>query len=163
VKGVSRLNNKHSSIGWVVGPEPVIERLSDIKMQTDYGSSSLSQRVAAEWLTSGLYEQHLESVREQLKIRRTVVLGALKTHLNDISTWNVPEGGFFIWLKILPKVSMRELYVKALSEGLLLNPGNIYALESNRYLRLSYAYAPLKDLELGIYQISRIIRELAKP
>ena len=24
-------------IGWIVGPEPVIERLSDIKMQTDYG------------------------------------------------------------------------------------------------------------------------------
>ena len=35
-------------IGWIIGPEPVIDRLSDIKMQTDYGSSSLSQRVAAE-------------------------------------------------------------------------------------------------------------------
>ena len=32
-------------IGWIIGPEPVIDRLSDIKMQTDYGSSSLSQRV----------------------------------------------------------------------------------------------------------------------
>ncbi len=30
-------------IGWVTGPEPVIERLADIKMQTDYGSSALSQ------------------------------------------------------------------------------------------------------------------------
>ncbi len=30
-------------IGWIVGPEPVIERLADIKMQTDYGSSSLAQ------------------------------------------------------------------------------------------------------------------------
>ncbi|MED1597275.1 MULTISPECIES: PLP-dependent aminotransferase family protein [Bacillus] len=149
-------------IGWIVGPEPVIERLSDIKMQTDYGSSSLSQRVAAEWLTSGLYEQHLESVREQLKIRRTVVLEALNIHLKDIATWDVPKGGFFIWLKILPKLSMRELYIKALSEGILFNPGNIYGQESHRYLRLSYGYASLKDLKQGIYQISRIIRELAK-
>lgn len=54
-------------IGWIVGPEPVIERLSDIKMQTDYGSSSISQRVAAEWFKSGLYEQHLGLVREELK------------------------------------------------------------------------------------------------
>ena len=23
-------------IGWIIGPEPVIDRLSDIKMQTDY-------------------------------------------------------------------------------------------------------------------------------
>jgi GntR family transcriptional regulator of abcA and norABC len=89
-------------------------------------------------------------------------LDALETHLNDISKWTVPKGGFFIWLKILPKLSMREFYLKALSEGILLNPGYIYGQESNRYLRLSYAHAPLKDLKKGIYQISQIIRELAK-
>lgn len=149
-------------IGWIVGPEPVIERLSDIKMQTDYGSSSLSQRVAAEWLSSGLYQQHLEDVKEQLKIRRAVVLNVLETHLKDITTWNVPKGGFFIWLKIQPKLSMKDLYVKALSEGILLNPGNIYGQESDRYLRISYAYASLTDLKKGIHEIGQIIRELAK-
>jgi GntR family transcriptional regulator, regulator for abcA and norABC len=148
-------------IGWVVGPEPVIERLSDIKMQTDYGSSSLSQRVAAEWLASDLYQQHLEFVREQLKIRRAVVIEALETHLSDIATWNLPKGGFFIWLKIQPKLSMRTLYEKALSKGILLNTGNIYAQESNQYLRLSYAYASLPELKQGIYQLSQIIRSLA--
>ncbi len=35
-------------IGWVVAPEPVIDRLADIKMQNDYGSSSVSQWAAAE-------------------------------------------------------------------------------------------------------------------
>ncbi|MFP3472653.1 aminotransferase class I/II-fold pyridoxal phosphate-dependent enzyme, partial [Micrococcus sp. SIMBA_144] len=40
-------------IGWLVGPEQVIDRLSDIKMQTDYGSSSVSQYAVAEWLSSG--------------------------------------------------------------------------------------------------------------
>ena len=30
-------------LGWVVGPESVIQRLSDVKMQIDYGASSLSQ------------------------------------------------------------------------------------------------------------------------
>ncbi|MDQ0184519.1 PLP-dependent aminotransferase family protein [Cytobacillus kochii] len=149
-------------VGWVVGPEPVIERLSDIKMQTDYGSSSLSQRVATEWLTSGLYQQHLESVREQLKIRRTVVLKALDTYLKDIALWDAPKGGFFIWLNILPKLSMRDLYVKALAEGILLNPGNIYAQESDRYIRISYAYASLTDLKKGILKMSQIIRELVK-
>ncbi|NRD78580.1 PLP-dependent aminotransferase family protein [Bacillus sp. BRMEA1] len=149
-------------IGWIAGPEPVIERLSDIKMQTDYGSSSLSQRVAAEWLTSGLYEQHLECVREQLKIRRTVILEALEIYLKDLATWDVPKGGFFIWLRILPKLSMSELCARALSEGVLLNPGDIYGQESNHYLRLSYGYASLKDLKKGICKISHIIRKLAK-
>lgn len=148
-------------IGWIVGPEPVIERLSDIKMQTDYGSSSLSQRVAAEWFTSGQYQQHLEKVRQQLKVRRELALSALETHLKDVATWNMPKGGFFVWIKILPSISMKSLYIKALSKGILLNLGSIYAQEKGNYVRLSYAYASLEDLQKGIYELGLMIKELA--
>ncbi|WP_312111840.1 MocR-like pyridoxine biosynthesis transcription factor PdxR [Brevibacillus reuszeri] len=147
-------------IGWVVGPEPVIERLSDLKMQTDYGASSLSSRVAAEWLASGLYEEHMGEVREQLKIRRAAVIAALQKHLHDLATWEVPQGGFLIWLKINDKLSMMELFGKALRHGILLNPGNIYGQEPEGYLRISYGYASLEDLETGIERLGEIIRSL---
>ncbi|MCY8859129.1 PLP-dependent aminotransferase family protein [Bacillus atrophaeus] len=148
-------------IGWIVGPEPVIERLSDIKMQTDYGSSSLSQRVAAEWFTSGQYQKHLERVRHQLKIRRQFVTSALETNMKNAAVWTIPKGGFFIWLKILPSISMKLLYKKALTKGILLNLGSIYAQEKGNYIRLSYAYASLEDLQKGIYELSLMIKELA--
>ncbi|KFM93309.1 PLP-dependent aminotransferase family protein [Bacillus paralicheniformis] len=148
-------------IGWIVGPEPVIERLSDIKMQTDYGSSSLSQRVAAEWLTSGLYQKHLENVREQLKIRRSFVLHVLETELEGLAEWSVPAGGFFIWLKILPPISMKTLYAKALSKGILFNSGVIYGQERGDYMRLSYAFASCEDLKKGIMQLSGLIKMLS--
>ncbi|MBU8583414.1 MULTISPECIES: PLP-dependent aminotransferase family protein [Bacillus] len=148
-------------IGWIVGPEPVIERLSDIKMQTDYGSSSLSQRVAAEWLTSGLYQKHLENVREQLKIRRSFVLHVLETELEGLAEWSVPAGGFFIWLKILPPVSMKTLYAKALSKGILFNSGAIYGQGRGDYMRLSYAFASCEDLKKGITQLSGLIKMLS--
>ncbi|EEM16798.1 PLP-dependent aminotransferase family protein [Bacillus pseudomycoides] len=150
-------------IGWVIGPEPVIERLSDIKMQTDYGSSSLSQRVAAEWLSSGLYQKHVASVRLQLKERRKIMIQALDLYCKDIATWNAPSGGLFIWLKIQPKISMKKLFPKALSKGILLNPGRIYEEESDQHIRLSYGYVPVQDLTQGIYQISQIVRELIEP
>lgn len=66
---LSKSLNPGLRIGWIAGPEAVIDRLADLKMQTDYGSSSLSQRAAAEWLSSGLYEQHLANVRKQLHFR----------------------------------------------------------------------------------------------
>ncbi|MEC0383606.1 PLP-dependent aminotransferase family protein [Bacillus velezensis] len=148
-------------IGWIVGPEPVIERLSDIKMQTDYGSSSLSQRVAAEWFISGEYQQHLEQVRSQLKVRRQLVMSLLETNLKNVAAWNMPKGGFFVWVKILPPLSMKLLYTKALTKGILLNLGSIYAQEKGNYIRLSYAYASLEDLQKGIYELGLMIKELA--
>lgn len=145
-------------IGWVVGSESVINRLADLKMQSDYGSSTLSQLVATEWLSSGLYDQHLETVREQLKVRRRTALEALNKHLSSYATWDVPTGGFFIWIKIKPKFKVKRLFDKALSKGLLLNPGSIYAEQTGMFIRLSFGFASLDEIKIGIFQLSQIIK-----
>lgn len=147
-------------IGWIVGPEPVIERLADIKMQNDYGSSSLSQWAAAEWFNSGLYQKHLEKVRKKLRIRRDVASQSLDTHFSDIATWKIPSGGFYIWLTLTQPVSMQKLFTEALDKGLLIHPGNIYDNLSNRHLRLSYSYASISELKGGLRLLSSIIRNM---
>lgn len=149
-------------IGWIVGPEPVIERLADIKMQHDYGSSSLSQWAAAEWFASGLYQTHLEEVRAQLRIRREVACNTLEDHFSDIATWQIPKGGFYIWLILNQAVSMQKLFKEALDHGLLIHPGNIYDTLSNRHLRLSYSYASLPEMENGLFRLSTLIRSLIR-
>lgn len=149
-------------IGWIVGSEPVIDRLSDIKMQTDYGSSSLSQFAVAEWLSSGLYEEHIKKIRVELKRRRDFTIAILHKHFHDLATWNIPEGGFYIWLSIQKQISIRKLFEKALNEGILLNPGNVYDRNDQQHLRLSYCYASPGQLEKGLIRLSELIQELAK-
>lgn len=145
-------------IGWVVGSESVISRLADLKMQSDYGSSTLSQHVAAEWLSSGLYEKHLVHVREQLKIRRQTALEALEKYLRKYATWEIPKGGFFIWVKIKSTFKVRHLFEKAYAKGIILNPGSIYAEQSGQFIRISYAYATLEEMKEGIFQLGEIIK-----
>lgn len=149
-------------IGWVVGPEPVVERLADIKMQNDYGSSSLSQWVAAEYLASGLYHQHLEELRPQLKLRRKAASEALKLYFSDIAAWEIPQGGFYIWLTLTQPVSMPKLFKMALSEGLLINPGSLYDPLSNRQIRLSYSYADPSLLKEGYHRLAGMIKECSQ-
>ncbi|OKP58357.1 PLP-dependent aminotransferase family protein [Bacillus cereus] len=147
-------------IGWIIGPEPVIDRLSDIKMQTDYGSSSLSQRVAAEWINEGFYEAHVANVRMHLKERRQIMIQALNKYCADIASWDIPSGGFFIWLKVVHNIPMKKLFSEALSKGILLNPGRIYEEESDQYIRLSYGYATPEQMTNGIKLLSELIRKL---
>ncbi|EJR98398.1 PLP-dependent aminotransferase family protein [Bacillus cereus] len=147
-------------IGWIIGPEPVIDRLSDIKMQTDYGSSSLSQRVAAEWINQGFYEAHVANVRMHLKERRQIMIRALNKYCADIASWDIPSGGFFIWLKVIHNIPMKKLFSEALSKGILLNPGRIYEEESDQYIRLSYGYATPEQMTNGIKLLSELIRKL---
>jgi len=146
-------------LGWLIGPEPVIDRLGDIKMQTDYGSSSLSQWALAEWIASGLYDEYLKEVRNELKIRRETALTALRNNFSDIAAWNEPKGGFYVWTKLAKKISMNRLFSMALDEGILINPGSIYDFSKNQNIRISYSYASLGDLEQGLKKLSRLIRK----
>ncbi|MEJ8547844.1 PLP-dependent aminotransferase family protein [Brevibacillus borstelensis] len=145
-------------IGWVVGPEPVIERLADVKMQTDYGASALSQLAAAEWLREDRYDRHLKRVRASLKERRDLACKALRRWFSDVADWQVPGGGFYIWLRLKQTRSMRTLFLRALGEGILLNPGYVYDQTDSRHLRISYAYAKEGELENALFRLSQLLR-----
>ncbi|MDO3678724.1 PLP-dependent aminotransferase family protein [Paenibacillus ehimensis] len=146
--------------GWIVGPEPVIRRLADLKMQTDYGSSSLSQWALTEWFERGFHEEHLSRVRTVLRQRRDDVLDMLQKHLTGLAVWNVPTGGFYIWLRIVPPVSMNALFARALQEGILFNPGTVYDSLGGPYIRLSYSFESAERLNLGLRKLAGLIREL---
>ncbi|MET3289870.1 UNVERIFIED_CONTAM: GntR family transcriptional regulator of abcA and norABC [Brevibacillus sp. OAP136] len=147
-------------IGWLVGPQPVIERLADIKMQIDYGASSLSQWAAGEWIASGAYDQRLAVIREQLRVRRACMLNALERNCRDLASWDYPTGGFYVWLRMHEAIPMKTLFDRALSAGILLNPGHLYDRQEFGALRLSYAYASLEELQQGISALADIIRTL---
>ncbi len=149
-------------IGWIIGSEQVIGRLADIKMQTDYGSSSLSQYVAAEMLASGRYTEHNKRMRKNVRIRRDAALTALNRYFKDIASWNTPVGGYFIWLRLNDAISMHQLFIKALKNKILIHPGDLYEYHSNQYIRISYSNASLDEIDFGIKVLSQLVIEQLK-
>ncbi|MFC3747487.1 PLP-dependent aminotransferase family protein [Paenibacillus sp. GCM10012306] len=149
-------------IGWIAGPEPVVARLADIKMQSDYGASSLSQLAAARWLSGGYHEAHAHTLRQQLRMRRDAVLEMLQIHFSELATWNIPAGGFYIWLSLHQPLPLRKLFKAALQSGLLLNTGDLYDRGDSRHLRLSYTYASVAELETGLSILAGLIRNLQR-
>lgn len=158
IGSVSKTLSPGLRVGWVVGPEPVIDRLADIKMQTDYGSSSVSQYLVEKWLRSGMYQLFIEQVRIELKKRRDFVLKLLTIHFEHIASWKVPDGGFYIWIELIDEISMKRLFDMALKEGILLNPGIVYDKLDQNHLRISYSYASEKELEKGLRRVSELIK-----
>ncbi len=146
-------------IGWLVGPETVVDRLGDIKMQTDYGASSVSQAILETWLSGGYQDRYIEKLRSELRNRRSLVLNILDECMSDIATWDKPTGGFYVWLKLNKTISLKKLFKNAAQEKILINPGQIYDFEDNRFIRLSYSYASLEELKFSIRRLSELIRK----
>jgi len=161
IGSVSKTLSPGLRIGWIVGPEPVIDRLADIKMQIDYGSSSISQYAVNKWMNSGLYEDFLKEIRIELKSRRDFTIQILKKYFSEIAAWNVPKGGFYIWLRLQSGVSTRKLFELALREGILINPGSVYEKNDYQHLRISYSYASIEKLEKGLIDLAKLIKTLS--
>lgn len=158
IGSVSKTLASGMRIGWVVGPEQVMNRLADIKMQADYGASSFSQWIVAECMASGFYSEYTEMIRAELRKRRDICLECLERYFKDIATWNVPKGGFYIWMKVEKGAAIKEIFSKALENGILLKPGSVYQRKDNKYLRISYSYASPAELEFSLKKLAEVIR-----
>lgn len=149
-------------IGWLVGSESIVNRLGDVKMQTDYGASSVSQWILKELLSNECYEQYLKEMQIELKSRRNLMISALDKYFKELAVWEIPKGGFYIWLILKKYVPMEKLFQVALKQGILLNPGGIYDFKKNSALRLSYSYIDKKDIMDNIKKLSDVVRNLTK-
>lgn len=150
IGSVSKTLSPGLRIGWLIGPTTVIERLADIKMQTDYGSSAISQEIVLHWLQSGKYEQHLVALRQQLQARAHFVEQILQEKFKNMASWQTPKGGFYIWLKFHEPIVDKEFFMKLLHRQVLINPGYIYDSQDHHHIRLSYAYASYQELREGL-------------
>lgn len=157
VGSVSKTISPGLRIGWIVGPKTVIRRLADIKMQTDYGSSAFSQAILTHWLTTGLYEKSLVTLRQQLKIRADFLEQLLVKYFHHIATWTSPKGGFYIWLKFSEPVITKALFTTMLEQKIIIHPGYVYQPNDFHHLRLSYAYATFEQMEIGIQKLASLL------
>lgn len=147
-------------IGWLAAPEPIVQRLGDIKMQIDYGASALSQALLCEILESGLYEQYLKLLKKELKQRLENALLVLHTYYEDLAFWLAPQGGFFIWLTFKQPLNIRQLFQEAVKRRILLNPGDLYDFKRNNSLRLSFAYVTCEEFTAAAKTLAQIVRAL---
>ena len=69
-------------IGWIVADKNVINHLSDLKMQNDYGASSISQYIATKWLNT-YHEKHIDKLKVELIERKNLFIALI------ISKWTV--------------------------------------------------------------------------
>ncbi len=144
-------------IGWIIGPKNIVERLADAKQQMDFGTSTVVQYLASEYLKSEKRENHLEMVRTQLKYRRDVMLSHLKdfSHLADYIR---PKGGFNIWCRLKKPVPDNDLLEACIRNGVVIRPGGVFGSELG-YFRLTYANCTSNMAEQGLKRLRLALDE----
>ncbi|MCS4485745.1 aminotransferase-like domain-containing protein [Staphylococcus americanisciuri] len=143
-------------IGWIIGNKRVIQHLADLKMQNDYGASSISQYIATQWLAE-YHEDHITIIKKQLLTRKQLMVAALKKYFSDIGSWHEIPGSFYIWFQLHVPIDMKKLFQLAINAQLLIHPGEIYSEKAKRYLRFSYSYIDTDKIDGSLCMLRQLI------
>ncbi|WP_404659634.1 PLP-dependent aminotransferase family protein [Caballeronia udeis] len=150
-------------VGWIVGPANVISLLTLLRQGSDLQPGTLSQEIVANLLEHGI-DAHVARVRQRYQARRDAMLDALQAHLFPYATWNAPEGGFFVWVKLSVPIDARELLDKAIENGVAYVPGSefLHDTRSSSNLRLSFSIADPQCMDEAIRRLADTIDAVLK-
>lgn len=144
-------------LGWVVGPEDFIEKLVRLK-QT--GACTLLSRAVALYIDTPAYAEHLERARSLYKRKCDHMAFCLEESCPDDIGWKKPQGGFYFWLRLPPRVNVQWLLDEAASRNLLFLNGRDFFCDETQWksLRLSFSYESEEKISAGISLLGELLR-----
>ncbi|WP_232698047.1 MocR-like pyridoxine biosynthesis transcription factor PdxR [Brevibacillus daliensis] len=146
-------------IGWIFGPQTVIERLADAKQQIDLGPSIIPEWIANQFLSSADFSTHMSKLRESLTFNRDKMVFSLYDQLEDQVEFLVPEGGIHIWCKVKADVNEQQLLKEAMKRGVAFVPGRVFGTEKG-YARFTFGRAREEHIYEAISRFSGALRSL---
>ncbi|RWE73389.1 MAG: aminotransferase class I/II-fold pyridoxal phosphate-dependent enzyme [Mesorhizobium sp.] len=125
--------------GFIAAPPDWMEGLTDLKIATTFGGARLSAELVLTLLKDGSYRKHVEQLRTRLSRAMAETAGRLKTM--GITPWIDQPAGMFLWCRLPDGIDAAEVACKALSDNVVLAPGNAFSLShtAGRFMRFNVA------------------------
>ncbi len=137
-------------IGWIRTTADIRSSITIAKQAADLHTSTIDQAAAAHYLASGRGELALSRIREAYAARRDAMLELLPSALPDGSSWNRPDGGMFVWVRLPEGRDATSALPAALAHDVAFVPGTSFfsGIPDERTLRLSFTtYSPARIRE----------------
>jgi 2-aminoadipate transaminase len=144
----------------VVGPAGLIATMTLAKQTTDQCASPLGQSVLVAFDEQGWLDEQVAHACAVYERRCRTMLEGMERHLPAHLQWTRPRGGFFTWLTLPEGVDSTAMASAAMDRGIAYIPGQPFfepGRDGRRYLRLSYSYVPLDDVDEGVRRLGAVI------
>ena len=148
-------------VGWVIGPRPLIEKLTEAKQWTDLHTDQLSQAVLLRFAESGRLEQHRQRMLAAGRERLHAALEACEKYLPAEAKFTRPRGGMSLWIRLPEPLDAGELLPRAEREGVTYLPGRYFAVSQPQpnSLRISFAGMAPEQIRSGMAVLGRIFQD----
>jgi 2-aminoadipate transaminase len=146
-------------VGYLVAPEPIVEKLVRYALDTYIGPVLTAQGMAYEYLRTGALDPNIEKLKKLYGPRLDGALASLDKHLPGTIIAR-PEGGYFVSITLPAGNTMDNLLARAEGAGLKLSDGRGFYLnpsDGDRYLRIPFCQIAPDEMEEAIRRLANIL------
>jgi 2-aminoadipate transaminase len=136
-------------VGWVQAPTELTRSM--LATRFDMGNSPVLHRMLSEYLASGEFEDHVETMRALYRRKVEVVAGTLRRLARRHLEFDTPDGGFFLWLRLQGGLTAADVQAAAMEEGVMFPVGEAFYPgrdpgPDGEHIRLAYSWTGESDL-----------------
>ncbi|HUU74487.1 MAG TPA: PLP-dependent aminotransferase family protein [Methanoregulaceae archaeon] len=148
-------------MGWICGPEEVIDHTITAKQASDLHSNIFSQRVLSRYLADTDIDFHIAEITRAYGERCTLMLRMMDEMFPEQIRYTRPDGGMFIWLTLPDGCSAMELWRRALAKNVAILPGTPFYTDGtgDRGVRLNFSNADPERIQAGISRLAQVLAE----
>lgn len=136
-------------LGFLTADAATIERFRGSGLlDSGGGINHFSANTVAAFCEAGRFEEQGVRLRAAYRARRDALSAALTASLPEGCRWEIPAGGFFIWLRLPAGYDANELLPRAIAGGIGFAPGPRFHLGGGgaNFARLAFGLYPEEQL-----------------
>jgi DNA-binding transcriptional MocR family regulator len=148
-------------LGWIHGSVQRLTALADSGLILSGGGlNPVTSTLATAMMRMGWQAEYVEWLKATFARRSATMVSALRQHMPDWVEFDVPAGGYFVWLRLPPNVDGAALRAVAKQHGVDLRHGALFSPTGalGNHLRLSYAFYDDDDISEGVARLGRALR-----
>jgi DNA-binding transcriptional MocR family regulator len=145
-------------LGFLTAQPSFVDSLAARGYLRSGGGFQASALTMAEFCTSGVYVDHLAGVVALYRRQRDHLVDAVRRHLPGLA-FDVPHGGWFLWLALPEHGDSVKLLPRAEAGGVSYLPGPRCFVDGSggRYLRLSFSLLPPDVMAEGVRRLAAVL------
>jgi 2-aminoadipate transaminase len=146
-------------VGWALVPPAVRDRLVLAAESATLCPPSFTQMLVSRYLAAHDWRSQVKTFTEAYRERRDAMLHALESYLPEGCTWNVPDGGFYVWLTVPEGIDTKAMLPRAVTARVAYASGTGFYADGlgSRQLRLSYCYPSPERITEGVRRLARVL------
>lgn len=151
-------------LGWLVAPEPWLDKLLIAKQAADLHTCNFTQYVIADYLRHHDINAHIGKIIAAYGSQCRAMLAAIEDRFPKNVTCTRPDGGMFLWGKLPPSMSALKLFDKAVERKVVFVPGEpFYTREmQTSTFRLNFSCVDELAIEDGIGRLAEAISDVQR-